>query len=398
MATVGTISRGIKAPIIKKGDDLASIVVDSLLAAANDPVTGFAVQDRDVLAVTEAVVARAQGNYATVDQIAKDVRAKTGGGTVGLIFPILSRNRFSMLLKGISKGVDKLIVMLSYPSDEVGNHLFDEDMLDASGINPYTDVLSLAAYREAFGYAKHPFTGMDYVEYYKNLIEEEGAEVEIIFANHAEAILPYTKNVLCCDIHTRERSRRRLLAAGADRVYTLCDILREPVNGSGYNAEYGLLGSNKATESTVKLFPKNAQAVAEGIQREFLARTGIQIEAMVYGDGAFKDPVGKIWELADPVVGAGYTDGLVGLPNELKLKFLADNDFADLSGEALEAAIRQRIREKAGDLKGKMTSEGTTPRRLTDLIGSLCDLTSGSGDKGTPIVLVQNYFNNFATE
>lgn len=392
----GTIARGIKAPIIRQGDDIVKIVAESVLAAAQED--GFTFHPRDVVAVTEAVVARADGNYASTDDIAADIRSKFGGGTVGLIFPIQSRNRFAICLRGIARGAKKIVLMMSYPSDEVGNHLFDEDMLDASGINPYTDVLSLAAYREAFGYAKHPFTGMDYVEYYKNLIEEEGAEVEIIFANHAEAILPYTKNVLCCDIHTRERSRRRLLAAGADRVYTLCDILREPVNGSGYNAEYGLLGSNKATESTVKLFPKNAQAVAEGIQREFLARTGIQIEAMVYGDGAFKDPVGKIWELADPVVGAGYTDGLVGLPNELKLKFLADNDFADLSGEALEAAIRQRIREKAGDLKGKMTSEGTTPRRLTDLIGSLCDLTSGSGDKGTPIVLVQNYFNNFATE
>ena len=392
----GTIARGIKAPIIRQGDDIVKIVAESVLAAAQED--GFTLHPRDVVAVTEAVVARADGNYASTDDIAADIRSKFGGGTVGLIFPIQSRNRFAICLRGIARGAKKIVLMMSYPSDEVGNHLFDEDMLDASGINPYTDVLSLAAYREAFGYAKHPFTGMDYVEYYKNLIEEEGAEVEIIFANHAEAILPYTKNVLCCDIHTRERSRRRLLAAGADRVYTLCDILREPVNGSGYNAEYGLLGSNKATESTVKLFPKNAQAVAEGIQREFLARTGIQIEAMVYGDGAFKDPVGKIWELADPVVGAGYTDGLVGLPNELKLKFLADNDFADLSGEALEAAIRQRIREKAGDLKGKMTSEGTTPRCLTDLIGSLCDLTSGSGDKGTPIVLVQNYFNNFATE
>ena len=392
----GTIARGIKAPIIRQGDDIVKIVAESVLAAAQED--GFTLHPRDVVAVTEAVVARADGNYASTDDIAADIRSKFGGGTVGLIFPIQSRNRFAICLRGIARGAKKIVLMMSYPSDEVGNHLFDEDMLDASGINPYTDVLSLAAYREAFGYAKHPFTGMDYVEYYKNLIEEESAEVEIIFANHAEAILPYTKNVLCCDIHTRERSRRRLLAAGADRVYTLCDILREPVNGSGYNAEYGLLGSNKATESTVKLFPKNAQAVAEGIQREFLARTGIQIEAMVYGDGAFKDPVGKIWELADPVVGAGYTDGLVGLPNELKLKFLADNDFADLSGEALEAAIRQRIREKAGDLKGKMTSEGTTPRRLTDLIGSLCDLTSGSGDKGTPIVLVQNYFNNFATE
>ncbi len=392
----GTISRGIKAPIIRQGDDIVKIVADSVLTAARED--GFQLHERDVIAVTEAVVARADGNYASTDDIAADIRAKFGGETVGLIFPIQSRNRFAICLRGIARGAKKVIVMMSYPADEVGNHLFDEDALDASGINPYTDVLSVEEYRKAFGYEKHPFTGMDYVEYYANLIEEEGAEAEIIFANHAEAILSYTKNVLCCDIHTRERSRRRLTAAGAEKVYTLCDILSAPVNGSGYNAEYGLLGSNKATESTVKLFPKNAQAVAEGIQKEILARTGVTVEAMVYGDGAFKDPVGKIWELADPVVGAGYTDGLIGLPNEVKLKFLADNDFADLSGEALEQAIRQRIREKEGDLKGKMTSEGTTPRRLTDLIGSLCDLTSGSGDKGTPIVLVQNYFNNYATE
>ncbi len=392
----GTISRGIKAPIIRKGDDIIQLVADSVLAAAQED--GFTLHERDVIAVTEAVVARADGNYASTDDIAADIRAKFGGETVGVIFPIQSRNRFAICLRGIARGAKKVVLMMSYPADEVGNHLFDEDMLDRSGINPYTDVLSLAQYREAFGYEKHPFTGMDYVDYYAKLIEEEGAEAEIIFANHAEAILPYTKNVLCCDIHTRERSRRRVTAAGAEKVYTLCDIMSAPVNGSGYNAEYGLLGSNKATENTVKLFPKNAQAVAEGIQKEIRARTGVTVEAMVYGDGAFKDPVGQIWELADPVVGAGYTDGLVGLPNEVKLKFLADNDFADLSGDALENAIRQRIREKDGDLKGKMTSEGTTPRRLTDLIGSLCDLTSGSGDKGTPIVLVQNYFNNYATK
>lgn len=392
----GTISRGIKAPIIRQGDDIVKIVADSVLTAAQED--GFTLHERDVVAVTEAVVARADGNYASTDDIAADIRAKFGGETVGVIFPIQSRNRFAICLRGIARGAKKVVLMLSYPADEVGNHLFDEDVLDRSGINPYTDVLSLSQYREAFGYEKHPFTGMDYVTYYEKLIEEEGAEAEIIFANHAEAILPYTKNVLCCDIHTRERSRRRVTAAGAEKVYTLCDILSAPVNGSGYNAEYGLLGSNKATESTVKLFPKNAQAVAEGIQKELLARTGVTVEAMVYGDGAFKDPVGKIWELADPVVGAGYTDGLMGLPNEVKLKFLADNDFANLTGDALEEAIRQRIREKEGDLKGKMTSEGTTPRRLTDLIGSLCDLTSGSGDKGTPIVLVQNYFNNYATK
>ncbi len=392
----GTISRGIKAPIIRQGDNIVKIVADSVLNAMKEE--GFTLHERDVVAVTEAVVARADGNYASTDDIAEDIRIKFGGGTIGLIFPIQSRNRFAICLRGIARGAKKIVLMMSYPADEVGNHLFDEDMLDASGINPYTDVLTLAEYRKAFGYEKHPFTGMDYVDYYTKLIEEEGAEAEIIFANHAEAILRYTKNVLCCDIHTRERSRCRVKASGAEKVYTLCDILNAPVNGSGYNAEYGLLGSNKATENTVKLFPKNAQAVAEGIQKEILSRTGVNIEAMVYGDGAFKDPVGKIWELADPVVGAGYTDGLVGLPNEVKLKFLADNDFADLSGEALEDAIRQRIREKEANLKGKMTSEGTTPRRLTDLIGSLCDLTSGSGDKGTPIVLVQNYFNNYATK
>ncbi|MBR5121198.1 MAG: coenzyme F420-0:L-glutamate ligase [Oscillospiraceae bacterium] len=392
----GTISRGIKAPIIRQGDDIVKIVADSVIQASVED--GFALQDRDVIAVTEAVVARADGNYASVDDIACDIKSKLGGETVGVIFPILSRNRFAICLRGIARGAKKVVLMVSYPSDEVGNHLFDQDALDASGINPYTDVLSLEQYRNAFGYQKHPFTGIDYVDYYKGLIEEEGAEAEIIFANHAEAILPYTKNVLCCDIHSRERSKRKILAGGGEKVLTLCDILNTPVNGSGFNANYGLLGSNKATETTVKLFPKNAQEVAENIQKEVFERTGVTVEAMVYGDGAFKDPIGKIWELADPVVGAGYTKGLIGLPNEVKLKFLADNDFADLSGEALSEAIRQRIVEKDADLKGSMTSEGTTPRRLTDLIGSLCDLTSGSGDKGTPIVLVQNYFNNFATK
>lgn len=390
----GTISRGIKAPIIREGDDIVKIVADSVLATAEQD--GFKLQDRDVICVTEAVVARADGNYASTDDIATDVKAKLGGETVGVVFPILSRNRFAICLRGIAKGAKKVVLMLSYPSDEVGNHLFDQDLLDDSGINPYTDVLNVEQYRKAFGYAKHPFTGVDYVDYYKGLIEEEGAEAEIIFANHPEAIVDYTKNVICCDIHTRERSKKRILAKGGEKVCTLCDILNNPVNGSGYNAAYGLLGSNKATENTVKLFPKNAQAVAESIQKEVMARTGVKVEAMVYGDGAFKDPVGKIWELADPVVGAGYTDGLIGLPNELKLKFLADNDFADLSGKALEDAIKARIQEKNANLKGQMTSEGTTPRHLTDLIGSLCDLTSGSGDKGTPIVLVQNYFNNFA--
>ena len=392
----GTISRGIKAPIIREGDDIVKIVADSVLSAAEQD--GFQLHEKDVIAVTEAVVARADGNYASTDDIASDVKAKFGGETVGVVFPILSRNRFAICLRGIAKGAKKVVLMLSYPSDEVGNHLFDLDALDESGVNPYTDVLSLDEYRKAFGYVKHPFTGMDYVDYYKTLIEEEGAEAEIIFANHADAIVSYTKNVLCCDIHTRERSKRRILAKGGEKVLTLCDILNTSVNGSGYNSEYGLLGSNKATETTIKLFPKNAQEVAENIQKEVLARTGVKVEAMVYGDGAFKDPVGKIWELADPVVGAGYTDGLIGLPNELKLKFLADNDFANLSGEELADAIKARIKEKEGNLVGKMVSEGTTPRRLTDLIGSLSDLTSGSGDKGTPIVLVQNYFNNYATK
>jgi len=394
MIMAGTISRGIKAPIIREGDDIVKIVADSVLAAAEQD--GFQLHDKDVIAVTEAVVARADGNYASTDNIAADVKAKLGGETVGVVFPILSRNRFAICLRGIARGSKKVVLALSYPSDEVGNHLFDEDLLDASDVNPYTDVLSLEQYRKAFGYVKHPFTGVDYVEYYKGLIEEEGAEAEVIFTNHADAIVDYTKNIICCDIHTRERSKRRILAKGGEKVFTLAEILSEPVDGSGYNASYGLLGSNKATENTVKLFPKNAQEVAEKIQQEVLARTGVKVEAMVYGDGAFKDPVGKIWELADPVVGAGYTEGLIGLPNELKLKFLADNDFADLSGEALAEAIKARIKEKEGDLKGQMISEGTTPRRLTDLIGSLSDLTSGSGDKGTPIVLIQNYFNNYA--
>ncbi len=390
----GTISRGIKAPIIREGDDIVKIVADSVQAAAEQD--GFQLREKDVICVTEAVVARADGNYASTEDIAADVKAKLGGGTVGVVFPILSRNRFAICLRGIAKGAKKVVLMLSYPSDEVGNHLFDMDVLDGSGVNPYTDVLTLEGYRKAFGYIKHPFTGVDYVDYYKGLIEEEGAEAEIVFANHPEAIVKFAKNVLCCDIHTRERSKRRIAAAGAEKVLTMAEILDAPVNGSGYNDSFGLLGSNKATETTVKLFPKNAQKVAEDIQKEMLARTGVKVEAMIYGDGAFKDPVGKIWELADPVVGAGYTDGLDGLPNELKLKYLADNDFADLSGEELANAIRRRIQEKEQNLKGQMVSEGTTPRRLTDLIGSLCDLTSGSGDKGTPIVLVQNYFNNFA--
>lgn len=389
----GTISRGIKAPIIREGDDIVKIVADSVQAAAEQD--GFQLREKDVICVTEAVVARADGNYASTEDIAADVKAKLGGGTVGVVFPILSRNRFAICLRGIAKGAKKVVLMLSYPSDEVGNHLFDMDVLDGSGVNPYTDVLTLEGYRKAFGYIKHPFTGVDYVDYYKGLIEEEGAEAEIVFANHPEAIVKFAKNVLCCDIHTRERSKRRIAAAGAEKVLTMAEILDAPVNGSGYNDSFGLLGSNKATETTVKLFPKNAQKVAEDIQKEMLARTGVKVEAMIYGDGAFKDPVGKIWELADPVVGAGYTDGLDGLPNELKLKYLADNDFKELSGKELQDAISKRIQEKKENLVGDMVSQGTTPRRITDLIGSLCDLTSGSGDKGTPVILVQGYFDNY---
>ncbi len=391
-----TISRGIRAPMIRRGDDIVSIVVNSVLEAMKNE--GFHLADRDVIAVTESVVARADGNYATTDHIAADVRAKLGGETVGVVFPILSRNRFAICLRGIARGAKKIVLMLSYPSDEVGNHLFDEDLLDNSGVDPYTDVLSLDRYHEAFGHPVHPFTGIDYVQYYKELIEEEGAEAEVLFANRAEAIVPYAGKVLCCDIHSRARTARRIRAAGAETVLTLSDILNAPIDGSGFNPQYGLLGSNKATENTIKLFPKNAQAVAEAVAERLYAATGARVEAMVYGDGAFKDPVGRIWELADPVVGAGYTKGLDGLPNELKLKYLADNDYSHLSGQALDEAIRASIRAKDSNLKGQMASEGTTPRRLTDLIGSLCDLTSGSGDKGTPIVLVQNYFTNYAQD
>ena len=390
----GVISRGVRAPIIREGDDIVSVVVDSVERAMRED--GFELHDRDVIAVTESVVARADGNYAGVEDIAADVRAKLGGGTVGVVFPILSRNRFAICLRGIAMGAKKVVLQLSYPSDEVGNHLFDEDALDASGVDPYLDVLTLAEYREKFGYVKHPFTGVDYVEYYEQVIKEAGAECEIIFANRPEAIAGYAKDVLCCDIHSRLRTQRHIKAAGGERVLTLCDILNESVNGSGYCPNYGLLGSNKATEDKVKLFPKNAQAVADGIQAELVKRTGARIEAMVYGDGAFKDPSGKIWELADPVVSPGFTEGLRGVPNELKLKYLADNDFANLSGEELREAIKGSIRAKDADLKGQMASEGTTPRQLTDLIGSLCDLTSGSGDKGTPIIVVQNYFKNYA--
>lgn len=395
---VGTVSRGIRCPIIREGDNIGQIVVDSLLRAGE--TDGFEVRDRDVVCVTESVVARAQGNYASVDAIAADVKAKLGGETVGVIFPILSRNRFAICLRGIAKGAKKIVLMLSYPSDEVGNALITMDQVDEAGINPYSDVLDLAKYRELFGENKHQFTGVDYVQYYGDLIKECGAEVEIIFANHAEEILNYTKNILTCDIHTRERSKRLLKAAGAERVCGLDDILTAPVDGSGYNEMFGLLGSNKATEDTVKLFPRYAesQELVEAMQADIKAKTGKNVEVMIYGDGAFKDPVGKIWELADPRVGVAYTKGLEGTPNELKLKYLADNDFADLSGDALKEAIKGRITEKDGSLVGKMESEGTTPRQLTDLIGSLCDLTSGSGDKGTPIVFIQGYFDNYTTD
>ena len=392
----GTVSMGLRAPIIREGDDLVAIVTESILEAAKED--GLTPRDRDVVAMTEAIVARAQGNYASVDDIAQDVRTKFGGETVGVIFPILSRNRFAICLRGIAKGCKKVVLMLSYPSDEVGNHLIDWDLMDKHNVDPYRDVLSEARYRELFGYIKHPFTGVDYVEYYSELIRQCGAEVEIVFANDPRAILSYTKNVLNCDIHTRQRTKRLLKAAGAERVYGLDEIMTAPVNGSGYNARYGLLDSNKSTEDKVKLFPRDCQDLVEDIQARLLEVTGKHIEVMVYGDGAFKDPVGKIWELADPVVSPAYTSGLEGTPNELKLKYLADNDFADLSGEALRDAIKNKIQEKDGSsLVGNMASQGTTPRRLTDLIGSLCDLTSGSGDKGTPIVYIQGYFDNYTT-
>ena len=390
---VGTTSRGIRCPIIREGDNLAEIVVTSVLEAAESE--GFSLRDRDVVAVTESVVARAQGNYASVDAIAKDVRAKLGGETVGVIFPILSRNRFAICLRGIAKGAKKVVLMLSYPSDEVGNELVSFDQLDAAKVNPYSDVLSLEKYRELFGSNPHPFTGVDYVQYYGDLVRECGAEVEIIFANDPRAILPYAKRVLNCDIHTRKRTKRLLLAAGAETVCGLDDILTTSIDGNGFNENYGLLGSNKSTENTVKLFPRNCGDLVTAIQASLLEKTGKHIEVMVYGDGAFKDPAGKIWELADPVVSPGYTSGLEGTPNELKLKYLADNDFAGLSGAELKAAIENAIRQKGSNLVGNMASQGTTPRRLTDLIGSLCDLTSGSGDKGTPIILVQGYFDNY---
>ncbi len=389
---VGTVSRGVRAPIIRQGDDIAAIVADSVLTASK--AEGFALHEKDVIAVTEAVVARAQGNYATVDDIAADVKAKFGDETVGVIFPILSRNRFAICLRGIAKGLKKIVLMLSYPSDEVGNHLVDLDKLDEAGINPWTDVLTEKQFRDAFGETKHTFTGVDYIAYYRELIESMGCACEIVFANDCRAILAYTKNVINCDIHTRRRTKRLLAAKGA-KVYSLDEIMTAPVNGSGYNENYGLLGSNKATEDKIKLFPRDCRPVVDKIQKLIKDATGVKVEVMVYGDGAFKDPQGKIWELADPVVSPAYTDGLEGQPNEVKLKYLADNNFADLSGDALKEAISDYIRHKDADLVGQMVSQGTTPRRLTDLIGSLCDLTSGSGDKGTPIVLVQGYFDNY---
>ena len=390
---VGTVSRGIRCPIIREGDNLVDITVNSVIEAAESE--GFELRDRDVVALTESIVARAQGNYATVQNIADDVKAKLGGETIGVIFPILSRNRFAICLKGIAMGAKKVVLMLSYPSDEVGNSLLTYDQLDDAGINPYSDVLSLEKYRELFGENKHEFTGVDYVAYYSDIIKEAGAEVEIVFANQAKTILNYTDCVLTCDIHTRARTKRILKAAGAKVVCGLDDILTAPVNGGGCNEAYGLLGSNKSTEDTIKLFPRECNDLVKEIQAEFLNRTGKHIEVMVYGDGAFKDPQGKIWELADPVVSPAHTDGLIGTPNELKLKYLADNDFKGLSGAELKAAISNSIKAKSGNLVGNMASQGTTPRQLTDLIGSLCDLTSGSGDKGTPIILVQGYFDNY---
>ncbi|QIK86561.1 F420-0--gamma-glutamyl ligase [Erysipelothrix sp. HDW6B] len=393
---VGTVSRGIRGPIIREGDDLASIVTQSILEASKSD--NFEVRDRDIIAMTESIVARAQGNYADVDAIAKDIRTKFGTDTIGVIFPILSRNRFSMLLKGVAQGVKKVVLMLSFPSDEVGNELVTLDQLDEAGVNPYSDVLTLEQYRALFGENKHSFTGVDYVAYYGEIIEAEGAEVEIVFSNRCETILNYTKHVLACDIHSRARTKRILKREGAELVLGLDDILTESVDGSGYNAEFGLLGSNKSTEDSVKLFPHNSFGLVEDIQKRMLEATGKHVEVMVYGDGAFKDPMGKIWELADPTVAPAYTKGLEGTPNELKLKYLADNDFKDLTGEALKEAIEASIKEKGDDLVGQMAAQGTTPRRIVDLVGSLCDLTSGSGDKGTPIVFVQGYFDNLSDE
>ena len=390
---IGTVSRGLRGPIIKEGDDLKKIVVDTLMECLKKG--DFEIGSKDVLAITESILARAQANYATKDQLAEDVRNKLGGETIGVIFPILSRNRFAICLRGIARGAKKVVLMLSYPSDEVGNHLLDLDLLDAKGVNPYTDVLTQAEFEATFGKSRHTVTDMDYVNYYKDIIEEEGAEAEIIFANNPRKILDYTDKVLCADIHTRERTKRLVREAGGKVVLGMDDLLNAPVNGSGYNPEYGILGSNKATEDTIKLFPVNCREFVQSVQDEIRERTGKTVEVMVYGDGAFKDPVGKIWELADPVVSPGYTDGLIGQPNELKLKYLADNDFADLRGDELKAAIENAIKEKDDNLVGQMVTEGTTPRRLTDLLGSLCDLTSGSGDKGTPFIYIQGYFDNY---
>ncbi len=396
MRTIGTVSRGVRCPVLKEGDDLVAIVTESILAMAKEENITF--HDKDVVAVTEAVVGRTQGNYVTIDEIAQDCRAKFDTDTIGVIFPILSRNRIAICLKGIAKAFKKVYMLLSYPADEVGNHLFDDDLLDEKDVNPYSEVFGEERYRELFDYQLHPFTGVDYVEYYKKLFEDEGCEIEMIFGNDCRAVLDYTDTVLCCDIHTRERSRKRLLAAGAAKVLTLADIMNAPIAGSGFNEEYGLYGSNKATETTVKLFPRDGQAFVDALQKSLEEATGCKMNCMIYGDGAFKDPVGKIWELADPVVSPAFTGNLVGTPNELKLKYLADNDFKDLSGEELTKAMKNAIQHKEGSLKGNMASQGTTPRRLTDLIGSLCDLTSGSGDKGTPIVFIQGYFDSLADE
>ncbi|MBS4196248.1 coenzyme F420-0:L-glutamate ligase [Lederbergia citri] len=390
---VGTVARGLRCPIINKGDNIEEIVVDSVLKAAE--VEGFKINDKDIVSITESIVARAQGNYATIDQIAKDVHSKFGDDSLGVIFPILSRNRFANCLRGIAKGAKKIVLMLSYPSDEVGNHLVDIDTLDEKGVNPWTDVLTEKQFRDLFGYNKHPFTGVDYIEYYKSLVEEYGVECEVIFSNNPKTILEYTKNVLTCDIHTRFRTKRILKANGGEKIYSLDNILSESVDGSGYNEAYGLLGSNKSTEESVKLFPRNCQPVVDKIQQVLKEKTGKNVEVMIYGDGAFKDPVGKIWELADPVVSPAYTSGLEGTPNEIKLKYLADNNFANLKGEELKKAIADYINNKGDDLVGAMEAQGTTPRKLTDLIGSLSDLTSGSGDKGTPIVFIQGYFDNY---
>lgn len=392
----GTVSRGLRGPIIRTGDDLKTIVVDTVMKAIENGE--IIPKDRDILCVTESVLARAQGNYCTADQIGKDVKAKLGGETIGVIFPILSRNRFAICLRGFARGAKKIVLQLSYPADEVGNHLVDIELLDEKGVNPYSDVLTESQFEEYFGKSKHPFTEMDYVSYYKEIIESEGCEAEVIFANDPRVIVDYTKNVLCCDIHTRARTKRLLKEAGAEIVLGMDDIMTESIDGSGYNEQYGLLGSNKATEDTIKLFPTNCQSFVEEVQAMMMEKTGKYIDVMVFGDGAFKDPVGKIWELADPIVSPGYTSGLEGTPNELKLKYLADNDYAELSGKELQEAIRKSIQTKDNALKGKMASEGTTPRRLTDLIGSLCDLTSGSGDKGTPFIYIQGYFDNYTNE